>query len=436
MNLKNKLKEFATKHVLVIGDVMLDKYTFGTVPRISPEAPVPVLNKIDERMKLGGAANVANNLVALGAKVTLCSIIGEDGNRNKLVDLLRDNKIAHNFILTKSRPTTVKHRFISGIHQLLRVDTENTYNFSQQEEKQLLRLINKDIQNCDGIILSDYGKGLFSKDLTQNIVAYAKKYKKIITADIKPANKVFFKGIDLLTPNLQEAKEMSTKQDIYEIGKDLTNYFKTNILLKKGDKGITLFYKNGTSKELPASLAQVYDVTGAGDTVISVITLGLLCKLDLYSSTLLANLAASIVVKKTGTATLTIKELEANLINDSHIDTVNIIPKVWGNEKLLENNERYCCKLISVKKGFQSSLHYHKLKDEMFIITKGLIRIEMGNKLKNLGPGNFIRIPTGVKHRFRGLEDSSLIEVSTQHLEADTYRIEKSRKVDINELKN
>ncbi len=433
INLKNSLNEFAAKHVLIIGDFMLDKYTVGDVSRVSPEAPIPILNIVEKNSTLGGAGNVANNLAALGAKVTAFGIIGQDKNGKRLIEKLQLNKINHKFISTKSKPTTVKHRFISGIHQILRVDTENTNNLTMKEEGELLKLIKKEIPKCDGIILSDYGKGLFSKSLVQKIIANAKKNKKLITADIKPINQAFFKGVDLLTPNLKEAREMTSKQDVYETGKVLVNYYKTDILLKKGDKGITIFYKNGQSIELPIEQAQVYNVTGAGDTVISVATLGLLCKLDLFTSALLANLAAGIVVKKTGTATLTIKELEANLKTENHIDQINIIPKLWGYEKWLENNEKYCCKLLFIKKGFQSSLHYHKLKDEMFIVTKGLILMEMESELKNFGPGNFIRIPVKIKHRFKGLEDSLMIEVSTHHAEKDTYRIEESKKVNADE---
>lgn len=165
------------------------------------------------------------------------------------------------------------------------------------------------------------------------------------------------------------------------------------------------------------------------DTATAVATLGLLAGLDLAAAGTLANVAASVVVQKPGTATLDTAELIAAAADDRYTHSVPHVPKVWGSEQWIENNDRYCCKLLNLKKGFQCSLHYHKVKDEMFLVRSGRVRLELGGETLELREGNFVRVPPETKHRFTGLEDSVIIEISTHHDEADSYRIEPSRQV-------
>ncbi len=430
-NIKKALEQFQKKNILVIGDIMLDQYTFGEVTRISPEAPVPILRKLDERFVPGGAGNVASNLAALGANVSLCGVVGNDHYKDVLFNILSEQGVETRAILPyKQKPTILKHRFVSGNnHQLLRLDVEITDNLKEEAEQQLLTNIEKELKTVDAVILSDYAKGLFSLRLTQYIIKLAKKRKKPVFADVKPKNKAFFRGVDIVTPNRKEAQEMAGVENVEEAGKHLTAYFGSDVIITKSEEGMSVFWKDGKKKDLPTKKIKVFDVSGAGDTVIAVVALGLVSGLTLEEVAILANIAGGIVVQKPGTAVLTIEELASALQEEHHVEAIDIVPKVWGHEKWLENNEKYCSKLLSLKKGYQCSLHYHRVKDEMFLVTKGHVRLEVGKKVLHMREGNFARILPGTLHRFRGIEDSEILEVSTHHSEKDSYRLEESRKV-------
>lgn len=430
-NIREALEQFEGKSVLVIGDIMLDKYTYGNVSRISPEAPVPVFVKMNETFIPGGAGNVACNLVSLEAKVSLCGVLGQDENAEVLLQILKEKKINTKLVIhDKKRPTTIKHRFVAGNNQLIRVDEEDTDSLYTKDESKLLFLLKASIKSFDCIILSDYAKGLFSLSFTKEVIKIAKSRKILIVADIKPKNKEFFKGVDLVTPNLKEAKEITGLQDIKEIGAALIEYFKSNIMITRGEEGISIFAKEGTSKDFPTQKIRVFDVSGAGDTVIAVTALGLASGLNLEDTAFLANHAGCLVVQKPGTATISLDELKSVVYTGRHLDQVDIVPKLWGYEKWLENNEKYCSKIMGLNKGYQCSLHYHKIKDETFLVTKGHIRMEVGEEILHMREGHFVRITPGTLHRFRGLEDSEFLEISTHHEEEDSYRIEESRKVD------
>lgn len=426
------LKNFPKQKVLVIGDVMLDQYTFGEVTRISPEAPVPVIHKINESYTLGGAANVASNLASLGAETFLVGFVGDDERKNVVSSLLKERGINEKGIfLSKKRPTMLKNRIVAdGFHQIIRFDDEITSHFTPDEEKKVLNFVEKIVPRVNLVILSDYAKGLFSPYLTQKIIHLVKKNKKKIIADIKPFNKRLFIGIDLLVPNLKEAQEMTNEKDVDKAGNALKKIFKCNIMITLGENGIALFPKTGKKTHIPVKKVKVFDVSGAGDTVIAATGLALSSGADLEDAAVLGGKAAVLVVQKPGTATVSLEELESDFNVTPHADDVAIVPKLWGYEKWLENNNRYCCKLLVINKGYQCSLHYHKEKDEMFYVSKGHIRLESNGKISYMKEGNFTRITPGTKHRFRGIEDSVIIEVSTHHEESDSYRIEESRKVE------
>lgn len=430
-NLHSTLQNFSKKKVLVIGDVMIDQYTYGNVTRISPEAPVPVVQKISDKFILGGASNVANNIASLGAKVTLIGAIGNDSGKEIMTNILAEKKIIPALFVSSSRTTTFKNRImVNDFHQIIRIDEENLDNLNVQEEKKILKIIARELPKIDVIILSDYAKGLFSKFLTPRIIKLAKKYKKIVLADIKPKNKDFFIGVDIIAPNLREAQEISGEQDLVKAGKFLAKHFKASALITLGADGIMLFPKKGLPKKLNSRKVKVFDVSGAGDTVIAVLGLGIASNLKLQDAAEIANHAGAIVVQKPGTAILSVEELESDFNGiTNHAEDVAKVSKLWGYEKWLENNDKYCCKLLVVNKGFQCSLHYHKEKDEMFYVSKGQVRLESDGKVSYMKEGNFARILPGTKHRFRGVEDSVIIEVSTHHDESDSHRIEESRKV-------
>lgn len=424
------ISSFKDKKILVIGDVMLDQFIYGDVSRISPEAPIPVMKKTSELLAPGGAGNVANNLTALGSHVFLSAVVGNDSSKKTLFKVLKSQGINTSGILVNpKRSTTLKQRIIARNQQMVRVDDEISDNLSPKLEKRLLTLIKPLIQKSDYIILSDYAKGIFSKTLVKEIISLARKNKKKIIADIKPQNKDLFVGVDLIAPNLKEAQQMAEETDVDKAGKKLVKYFNCDVIITKSEEGISIYFNNKKKKDLPTEKIKVIDVSGAGDTVMAVLGLSLASGATLEESAFLANLAGKIVVQKLGTASLNKEELTSALQKDNHLEGVDMVPKLWGYEKWLENNDKYCCKLLSIKKGYQCSLHYHKIKDEMFFITQGHIRVELDKKILHLRPGNFIRVKPGQKHRFRGIEDSLFIEISTHHDESDSYRVEESRKV-------
>lgn len=430
-NIRNAIRSFSRKKVLVIGDVMLDHYVKGTVSRISPEAPVPILKKTSEEYVPGGAANVAANLVALGASVVIAGVAGNDYSFQILKGLFKKRGIDYSsIIIVEGKPTITKEKVVARDQHMIRIDTEEISFLEPGSEKKFLKMIVPQIEKCDGIIFSDYAKGCLSKKLTQEVIKAAKKLKKPTFADVKPKNKDFFKGVDVVTPNLSEAIEMTGQENVYKAGRALSDFYKTHVVITKSERGITIFRKNGRYIDVPTKTVTVLDVSGAGDTYIATQTLGLLSDLSLEEAGIVANAAATIVVQKPGTATLNQEELESAVDESSHIETVGIIPKVWGYEKWLENNANYCCKLLFLNKGYQCSLHFHKEKDEMFFVTKGHVRLETDGKITHLRAGNFRRIFPGTKHRFTGIEESLIIEVSTYHDEADSYRLEESKRVD------
>ena len=432
-SISDAISTFKNKRVLVVGDIMLDRWTFGDVVKISPEAPVPVVRKTEESVTLGGAGNVANNLAALGARVFLSGVIGDDNNKKTVLRLLKESGVNTDAILVdRARPTTEKHRVIAkNGHQLFRLDVETTDHLDMTQEHRLYTRIAPLIKKSDVLILSDYAKGVFSRKLAQTIITSAKKARKLVLADFKPKHKLYFRDADIVSPNLEEAREMTGLDRIDEIGTRLARDLRAHVALTRGEEGISVFRYKGRKPayHVPGKRIRMFDVAGAGDTVIATLALGIASGLELEAAAVLANEAGAITVQKPGTATLSLEELASAFKVSSHIESAKAIPKVWGYEKWLENNEKYCCKVLSVKKGYQCSLHYHKKKDETFVVTGGHIRLELGNEILHLRPGAFIRIPPRTKHRFTGIEDSLIMEVSTHHDEADSYRLVKSRKV-------
>ncbi len=427
--MKDVIHSFKKRKVLVIGDCMVDRYTVGRSTRISPEAPVPVVLKEREYSVLGGAANVAHNTAALGAKTILCGVIGDDSTRKEFVALLKQANITPVLIVDPTRPTTLKHRWMSGTTQLARVDEEAVHPLGSKQEKEMIRNIVSLVPKVDIVILSDYAKGCLTPRVVAAVRAAAKKHKKKIVADIKPGNHAHFVGVDLIVPNVAEAAAMSGESDLNKVGQRLVKTFKSHVYITRGGEGISVFHRSGETAHVPAKKVTVYDVSGAGDTVTAVAALGMAASVDLIKLAGLANAAGGIVVQKVGTSVVTPEDLLS--ASTFHVESLQTVEKVWGAEKWLENNDKYCCKQLSIHKGFQCSLHYHKLKDEMFFLTKGHVRLELGDEIIFLREGNFVRVPIGVPHRFRGLEDSIIIEVSTHHDEEDSYRIkgEESRKV-------
>jgi len=307
--LLNTLENFKEKNILIIGDIMLDKYIFGKVDRISPEAPVQVVEVKKENYLPGGAANVANNIAALNANAFMVGIVGNDNEANILLEELNKRNINTSGIVKDAqKPTTQKVRILGQKQQLLRIDYEKKDYINKEAENNILNFIKTQINNTDAIIISDYAKGVITQDLIKEIKDIAKE--KIIIVDPKPKHKDFYKGTTLITPNLKEAKEMTEKEE------DLIKELDSPILITKGEKGMSLYEKDGNITNIPTKAKEVYDVSGAGDTVVATLALALSSNTTLKQAAILANHAAGITVGKVGTSTVTIEEIKKNIENE------------------------------------------------------------------------------------------------------------------------
>lgn len=326
-------------NILVIGDLMIDHYLWGSCDRISPEAPVQVVNVKKESSVLGGAGNVINNLFTLGATVDVISVIGDDNVANELKSLLEKIKIStSNLIVENNRKTSKKSRLIASQQQVLRYDMESIDDINEESHKKIISNLEKNIKKYSSIILSDYGKGVLTTKLTQDIINIANKNGVKVLVDPKGKDYSKYKGSYTLTPNKKEAQE-ATNIDIKDENslinalKDLKEKCNLEVsLITLSEQGIAIFDENLTIK--PTVAREVYDVTGAGDTVIASIAFALGNDLNINEAVSFANLAAGVVVGKLGSATTTLDEIyeyESSLHksnSNSHIKTFEEIEKL------------------------------------------------------------------------------------------------------------
>lgn len=324
MNYKDLFDKFNGLRILVIGDVMLDAYVMGKVNRISPEAPVPIVSLENEDARIGGAGNVALNLLALGAKPIICGVIGEDSSGDKLLNLFEKNGISTDgLVKSMARKTTVKTRVISNKQQLLRIDSESTFPLLESEEIKLNNTIQNIInQGVDGIIFEDYNKGVLTDSVIQNTIKIAKE-KDIPTAvDPKKENFLSYKGVSLFKPNLKELKEglnlnfdFNTNKELFEKGIELLEEKLQNKIsfVTLSENGV--FIKNQTEKYyVPAHMRSISDVSGAGDTVIAVATLCLISGASIQQIAEISNLAGGLVCEKSGVVSISKNDLFSEVI--------------------------------------------------------------------------------------------------------------------------
>jgi len=330
-HLKAIINRFNKARVLVVGDLILDEYIWGNVERISPEAPVPVVWANKKTYVPGGAANVANNIRSLEGKVTLVGVIGRDKNRDIFLSELEKRKISGaGIFIEPQRHTTVKTRVIAGHQQVVRVDWEHTDPLSSDLSARIIKFIKKNINAFDAIIIEDYGKGVINMHLLEELLSLAHKHKKMVTVDPKEEHFQYYRRVTSITPNRRELENAVRNLKI----KDTTNRFKFNsdrlfsdkdidaaaaqvlkyleldsLLVTLGEQGMKLFERSGRVTHIPTVAQEVFDVSGAGDTVIGTFTLGLCSGATKLEAAHLANYAAGIVVGKVGTAVTTRKEL-------------------------------------------------------------------------------------------------------------------------------
>ncbi len=308
------LDQFKNKKIAVIGDLILDKYIFGNVERISPEAPIPVVNVKKESFAPGGAANVAANIATLSGKAYLLGIVGSDKAREMLLDSAHSCSINTEGIITdESKATIQKIRVIGQHQQLLRIDYEKT-DYIDNEKNSLLFKNLRNLTDISAIVISDYAKGTITQNLVEQIKQYAKQNNILLIIDPKPLHKFFYEGAFLITPNRKEAQKMSgifigKKEDFIKAGQKLVSEMNANIVLTAGELGMFVFEKGKEYIHIPTVAQDVYDVSGAGDTVAASLALALSAGATLSEAAVIANHAAGIKVSKVGTSPVLLSEL-------------------------------------------------------------------------------------------------------------------------------
>ena len=302
--------------ILVIGDLMIDHYIIGNASRLSPEAPVPIVNVKNESVTLGGAGNVVQNLVTLGAQVTVAGLTGNDTAGSQIIEILASEGVeTHTIITDETRPTTVKTGVLAGSHQLVRIDRETTDTVSDAIADELLNHLKGYMDKADIIVLSDYNKGLFSPALTQRLIIEANNQGKKVIIDPKGLNYEKYKGAYIIKPNRKELAEAAKTEKINSI-ESLQHAAKVifeqtgtaYLVVTLSEEGMVIL-SEASYKLLPVKATQVFDVTGAGDTVLAAMAYFIAAGLSIEEACELANHAAAIVIRQVGSATTTIDEI-------------------------------------------------------------------------------------------------------------------------------
>ncbi len=303
--------------ILVLGDVGIDKYTIGEVNRISPEAPVPVVQVKEEKLKLGLAANISNNLMSLGISSTLCGVTGKDKNALIFESLLEEQNLkTWGIIQCEDRPTTFKERITTANQQICRVDYEADFPILKNDQDKILKRVCDFKDGHSALILQDYGKGVLTEKIIQESMKEFKELKKIVAIDASAHTPpLWYKGATLLKPNLKEAKAMVTalgymENDLTKIAEILMDKISLSMLvITLGPAGMALMDQNGNFKKIPTLASAVFDVSGAGDTAISLLVATLLAGGNLEEAAYFGNCGSGVVVGKVGTATVSLNEL-------------------------------------------------------------------------------------------------------------------------------
>lgn len=314
------LEKFQQLRIWVIGDVMLDRFLWGKVERISPEAPVPVVNVTSEEMMPGGAANVASNLAGLGTKVTIIGIVGKDAEGKSLVKLLNKRKIATDGIISAAgRPTTIKTRVVAHGQHVVRFDREEAHPIPTRIRDRILDFFNENKHSFDALIVSDYGKGLISEELFASLADFCISKNCLLSVDPHIHHFWFYRRASLITPNQHQFEtalncKCRNQKELELKGQDVLKKLELKYLVvTQGERGMTVFERNSRAHMLPTFAKQVYDVTGAGDTVIATLTTALAAKSGISEAATLANIAAGAVVEEVGTTAINREKLLSHL---------------------------------------------------------------------------------------------------------------------------
>ncbi len=315
-----RMEQFAGRRVLVLGDVMLDHYLWGRCERISPEAPVPVVDVQRETTSLGGAGNVAANLAALGAEPGLVGVMGDDPHAQKMLDAFAERGVdTRALVRDAGRPTTFKTRILAQNQQVVRADWESRAPIDGAVRDAVLAMVERELARSQALVISDYGKGVVTGEVLERVMALARARKIPVAVDPKESHIDSYRGASILTPNQHEAgyvmgRRVVDEASLMEVGWGLQGRLDAEcVLVTRGADGMSLFEKGGRYTHLPTVAREVYDVTGAGDTVVSVVALALAAGAEYPEACFLANHAAGVVIREVGTASCSPAQLKASL---------------------------------------------------------------------------------------------------------------------------
>jgi D-beta-D-heptose 7-phosphate kinase/D-beta-D-heptose 1-phosphate adenosyltransferase len=315
------MRRFPDTKVLVVGDFILDQFIWGKVDRISPEAPVPVVQIERDSYMPGGSLNVAHNILTLGGKVFPCGVMGRDLLGRMLVRVMKSNGVdTDGVIYSESRPTTHKTRVIAHSQQVVRFDREVEDEIPAKDRQRILKYVERKISEVDSIVIEDYGKGVVTPQLIRGILRLAKRFKKFVLVDPKERHFSYYRGVTVITPNRKEAygavgvavgvQNGGKRLTVEEVGRRILRKLRCEaVLVTLGEEGMMLLEKAGRVTRIPTAAREVFDVSGAGDTVVATLAIALASGADLREAAFISNLAAGVVVGKLGTATVNPNEL-------------------------------------------------------------------------------------------------------------------------------
>jgi len=315
--LKKYIDKFSDSRVLVLGDIILDEYIWGDVSRISPEAPVPVVEILKDEKRLGGAANVVHNVVSLKGQADICGVVGNDIYGKEIVKRIKGLGLKTDGIIKDSdRCTSIKTRVLGHNQQMVRIDREKKHAIDKQIIQKILEFLKSRLKDIDAVIIADYNKGVITSALVQGVRALTKKNNIILAVDPKPVNFNFYHGVDVISPNHHEAAafcgfEINNEDSLLKAGRKMLDELNCrSVLITRGKDGMALFEKGKKPELIPTEARKVFDVSGAGDTVIATLCLGLASGMDFKSAAIVSNIAAGIVVGEIGTSVVTVNELK------------------------------------------------------------------------------------------------------------------------------
>jgi len=346
VRLTNTFSHLQKINALVVGDFMLDKYTFGNINRISPEAPVSILGVTAEKMAPGGAGNVVMNLLSLGANVTAIGRVGDDLEGDILLNLLKKQNAKIDYLFVqKDYKTPLKNRFIAESQQVLRVDFEKVKNLSEALEKEIIMQLPQILADIQVIAISDYAKGFLSDNLIKVIIELAREKNIPIIIDPKGKDFIKYKNADILKPNLKEAylaANLSETDDLNKVASILLKLTKVNhLLITRSKDGMSLFSKNGERKDFPVRSKEIKDVTGAGDAVLAMICMAVGNNLNLEDASQLSNIAASITVEHVGCIQVSLSQFAKRLLEYDVENKIFDSSHLFALKKVLENKKFY-----------------------------------------------------------------------------------------------